>query len=347
MNHNRLGYYVLGILVLLALALAIFGPLPFREEGRTEAEQSPQGAFFTDPAAGLTAKGVVESEEVVEIGSQVKGIINALLVEEGEPVKQGQLLVQLEGSKIEARIALVEAEVRAARAHLREVKNGPRREDLAAAHSTLDGAAAAFKEAREEYERQDRLLAKGAATQVERNRAEEAMRIAEARRDEAQAQWEKLQAGTRPEQIEQARAREERAMAELVYERRLLADYAIQAPVDGLVSQIYRDQNETVDIGTPILTIVDPQRLRVQAEVEETDLGQVKTGQAAIVAAEAFGDRLYRGKVTQVFSTVEKKQQRTFDPMASFDINTQKIYISLDNYTGLVHGMTVNVRFSK
>jgi hypothetical protein len=44
---------------------------------------------------------------------------------------------------------------------------------------------------------------------------------------------------------------------------------------------------------------------------------------------------------------VEKKRQRTFDPLASFDINTQKIYISLDDYTGLVHGMTVNVRFSK
>ena len=63
------------------------------------------------------------------------------------------------------------------------------------------------------------------------------------------------------------------------------------------------------------------------------------------MTVEAFRNKVFRGKVSKVFAVVHKKTQKSFDPMASFDINTQKIFIRLDEYTGLRNGMTATVRF--
>ena len=76
-------------------------------------------------------------------------------------------------------------------------------------------------------------------------------------------------------------------------------------------------------------------------------MGQVVVGQPVEITSDAFTKKVFPGKVTKVFHSVSKKTQKTFDPLASFDINTQKIHVSLEDYSGLVHGMTVTVRFLK
>ena len=119
------------------------------------------------------------------------------------------------------------------------------------------------------------------------------------------------------------------------------------SPIDGVVINRFRDPYETVDVGTPILAIVNPDKLRVWAEVEETDAGLVKVGQSVSVTVDAHPGKEFHGKVTKVYAAVQRKSQRTFDPVATFDINTQKILIALDSYDGLVHGMSATVRFLK
>lgn len=74
-------------------------------------------------------------------------------------------------------------------------------------------------------------------------------------------------------------------------------------------------------------------------------MGRVTVGQLVEVTVEAFRDKIFNGKVIKVFPVVHKKTQKSFDPMASFDINTQKIHIQLDEYPGLKNGMTTTVRF--
>jgi multidrug resistance efflux pump len=343
MKSSRLGIVLILGLGLLAVLLAFFGPSLFDHNGRTELAEEQKAA--SPVQAGFSAKGMIESTHEVEISSQIQGVIDKVLVAEGDTVTTNQPLIRLAAEKIQARVQLAEAAQSEARAALAEQERGFRREDIAGAKSALARATAIAEQAAREAERQQRLLEKGATTRVDWERAEEQRQIAQAQRSELAAALEKVETGMRQESIEQARANLEKASADLAYHRTLLADYVITSPMEGLIISRDRDEQEFVDIGSPLLTLIDPSRLRVHAEVEETDFDRVSHGQSVEVTADPFPGKIFAGQVTQVFPTVNKKAQRTFDPMASFDINTQKIYIELQDYTGLVHGMTLTVRF--
>jgi multidrug resistance efflux pump len=342
MKNNRFGILLIAALIILAIGLAVLGPMLFRQKVPRESPplEQTKGSF-------LAAKGIVESEEAVEISSQVKGEIVKMKADEGDMVKKGEPLVTLDKSKLLAKIDAAGAALAEAKAHLRELERGYRTEDIEMAKSRFKSAEATCLHAQDEYERQKRLYDKNATTVIELNRAEEKMKVAAEGLNESKAGLQKFQKGVRAEEIEGARAMVGKAAAELQYHKALLRDYTVLSPIDGVVAQRFKDNNETVDIGTPILKIINPQELRIRAELEESDVGKIKNGQDVEVYADAYRDTVFHGKVYKVFSVVRRKAQRTFDPAASFDINTQGIYIRLDDFSGLKDGMTVNVRFLK
>jgi multidrug resistance efflux pump len=164
---------------------------------------------------------------------------------------------------------------------------------------------------------------------------------------EAKSNLQKLDRGARSEEIEQARAVMERVSSELQYNNAILSDYRILSPIDGVVSERFKDPGETVDFGNPVMRIITPKRLRIRAELEETDAGKIEGGEIVEVSSDAYRDRTFNGKVSKVFPLVKRKSLRTFDPQASLDISAQNIYIDLDDFTGLKDGMTVTVKFIK
>lgn len=343
MKTSRAGLLLILFLALAAVILALFGPGLFGKESsapRTAPQQIPVA-----PPAGFTAKGVVESAREVVLSSRVAGEITEVSVDEGDRAGAGTILVRMNDRKVAAQVELSEARLLAAQAGLREQSSGFRKEDVAAGNSAVQRAEAVFEQAEVEARRQQRLLEKGATTRVEWEKAEEARRVARAQLDELKAQQDKLRRGSRRETVDQAQAGVAEIRAELKYQKALLADYTIAAPFDALVIESLVEPGETVDIAAPLLSLIDPDQLRIHAEVEESDVGRVVLDQQVAVTVDNLPGKTYSGKVYRIFPTVSRKSQRTFDPMASFDINTQKVYITLDDYAGLVHGMTVNVRF--
>jgi len=349
MKSSRFGLTLVIILALAALLMAWLGPALF-EKAPSDATPTgstiPLSTFSSKPIL-IAAKGVVESAQEIDLSSQIKGEVESVLVDEGDRVTTGQLLIQMNSRKVLANVEFIKARLAAAQAALKEQISGFRHEDIAAGLSAVERARAVFEQAQVEEQRQKRLLAKKAISHIDWERAEEKRRVALAQLNELKAQADKLQSGFRAENIEQTRAKVAEATAELNYSQAVLADYTVHSPIDGLIIERQIDNKESVDIGTPLLTLIDPQQLRIHAEVEEADVGKVIQGQEAEVTVDNLPGEIFKGKVSQVFPTVNKKTQRAFDPMASFDINTQKVYIALDDYTGLVHGMTVNVRFLK
>jgi multidrug resistance efflux pump len=341
MKNRRFGILAIIIMVIVTIGLAIFGPTFFRQGGGSKSQRQAQMTAHT-----LTiAKGVVESEEEVEISSQVSGIIAKMRVEEGDVVNKGQPLVMLDSSKIFAKMKKSEAALDEARARLTELEAGYRAEEIEMAQSNVNRATAVYEKAKDDYERQNRLYKKDATTLVELQNAEEKMKVAAAQLSESKADLQKRLTGVRKEEIEQARSAVDSASSELKYYNLLLKDYTISSPIDGVVVERYKDADETVEAGTPILKIVNPDKLRIKAELEETDVGKATEGQPVEVSTDAYKSKVYRGKVYRILPVVKRRSQRTFDPMASFDINTQDIYIHLDNFTGLKNGMSVTVRF--
>lgn len=343
MKNSRTGLLLILFLALTALTLAIFGPGLFGK--RSSMPQTAPQKIPAPPPTGFTAKGVVESVREVVLSSRIAGEIVEITIEDGDRASAGEVLVRMNDRKVAAQVELSEARLLAAQAGLREQSSGFRKEDVAAGDSAVQRAAAVFEQAEIEAERQKRLLEKGATTRVEWEKAEESRRVAQAQLAELKAQQDKLQRGSRRETVEQARAGVAEIRAELKYQRALLADYSVASPFDALVIERFVEPGESVDIAAPLLSLIDPDHPRIHAEVEESDVGRVVLDQHVMVTVDNVPGKVYSGKVYRIFPTVSRKSQRTFDPMASFDINTQKIYIALDDYAELVHGMTVNVRF--
>ena len=342
MKNSRFSILVIAILVVIAIALAIFGPM-FLKKRAVKAPSEVQEI----KDKGIAAKGVVESEDEIEISSQVTGIISEIKADEGGAVKKGQPLVILDSGKILTRVKLAEAMIKESKARLKELETGYRVEDIDKAKSNVNRSNAIYEKARDEYERQKRLYEKDATTLIEFERAEKEMKVAFEQLNESKANLQKFLKGAREEEIEQAKATVERASSELRYYNILLKDYAIVSPIHGVVVERFKDTNETVDVGTPILKLINPKKLRIRAELEETDAGKVREGEPVEVYTDAYKDKIYHGKVYKVLPVVKRKLQRTFDPMAAFDINAQGIFIRLDDFSGLKNGMTVTVRFLK
>jgi multidrug resistance efflux pump len=340
MKSGRFGITIIGALIILAALLAIVGPKLVEKRP----EKLPSSAD-AGKQAGITAKGVVESAEDVELSSQLKGIITRVLVEEGAQVHKGQLLLEFDQSKIEAQLRQARSGLAAAEARFRESAAGYRSEDILMAQGGKEHAQAIYDQSRDDFERQQRLFEKGAATQVDLNRATERLKIAESDLSGANANLKKNRQGVRSEARDQARADLERARADVQLVESTLRDYQVSAPISGIITERHKDRGEGADIGSPLFRIVNPETFRIRAELEETDIGRVSEGQQVEMTVEAFRNKVFRGKVSKVFPVVHKKTQKSFDPMASFDINTQKIFIRLDEYTGLRNGMTATVRF--
>lgn len=339
MKSSRTGILVIISLACLAVVLAIVGPMAFRKDfGKRDGSARMA-------TKSINARGVVESEEEVVVGSQTAGVIRKLHVAEGERVRAGGTVALLDGDKVAAKITEAEASGRETQARVNELLAGKRPEDREMAQNRVSRAETVFHQAKDEFERQDRLIKKEATTLVERNRAEERMKVAAEELNEARTNLTKLQRGERQEDIDQARAKAAQAEAEVKYYRALLGDYVITSPIDGIVVERIKRAGEAVDVGTPVLKLINPDKLRIRAELEESDVGKVHDGEAVEVTCDAFPGKVFRGKVTKVFPYVQKREQKTFDPMASFDINTQKIHVRLDDFSGLTNGMTVTVKF--
>ncbi|KAF0221872.1 MAG: Efflux transporter RND family MFP [Geobacteraceae bacterium] len=342
MRNGRFGILIIVFLIVVAVVFAISTPLLFKKKPAV-----PLPSAQKIDGTVVTAKGVVESGEEIELSSRVTGTVRKVMVDEGDTVKKGEPLVIFDTTKAAAQVKQAEAGLAEAQARLRELSAGYRPEDVEMAQSNLSRTTAVHNQAKDEYEREQRLYKKDATTLIELQRAEEKMKVAREQAREAQANLQKYRKGARVEEIEQARGAVERAASELQFSRALLAEYTINSPINGLVVEWLKDAGETMDVGTPVLKLMNPSELRIRAELEETDVGKVGEGQSVEVSIDSYQGKIFKGRVAKVFSVVQKKSQKTFDPMASFDINTQKIHIVLDDYTGLKNGMTVTVKFQK
>ncbi len=305
---------LVGGLVLIALFLAVIGPMVVRNN-----VPPPQGE--ARPAKGVTAKGLVESENDFELSTQAAGIIAEVKVRKGDTVRKGQVLVVIDSAKVRAKLSMAEA-------MLREAEGRTYR------------AGATLEQARLEYERQKRLYDRDATTLGELQRAEERYKAAEGDIWDMKSRPAEVGAATVPRT-----AQTERFAAEVAYYRALLKDYAVTSPVDGVVIERLKDPGESVDVGVPVLSVIDPLRMRIRAEVEETDVGKVAAGQPVEAWSDAYPNKIFKGEVAKVLPAVKRKQQRTFDPTTSFDINTQEVHIHLNEYTGLQSGMSVTIKF--
>lgn len=203
---------------------------------------------------GQQALGTLERDRVTFTTTSSE-IIRALPIKEGSQVTEGEVLVQLDTKNQEAVLAHAVAEQAKADAYLLKLTNGERPEDIAAAQARVARAEAQLVEAQKNYQRKAELVRKKLISQSEKDTALAARDSARAELDSSQEEFSKLTAGSRPEDIEQAKAALMAAKADVALQEQKLAELTITATRDGLLDNLPFNLGERVPVNGVVAVI--------------------------------------------------------------------------------------------
>ena len=276
----------------------------------------------------LVLSGSIEARDV-EIGSLMGGRILRVLVDEGATVKAGQPIVEFEADLIDLQIAQQEARVAQSKAALVKALRGPRMEEIARAR-------AQHQNDERERVRQKAMLDSGIVGRQSYDAAATA--------EETSAQTlRELETGTRPEDIEAARAALNADEKQLGYLRRQRQETTVNAPADGVIESMDLRPGDLVGANQPVAKMLEPSQLWVRVFVPEPELGRVKVGQAAMLTVDTFPKREFPGRV------IEIRTQSEYTPrnVQTLDQRMDQVFgvkVGIDPAPELKPGMAANVR---
>jgi HlyD family secretion protein len=235
-----------------------------------------------DLEAIVSASGKIEPKKTVNISAQTMGRVTRLGVQEGDRVRAGQFLLQIDPVNAEAAVRRDIAAVAGAQTSLEQSKVG-----LQSARANLDVA-------RQNYKRQQELWNAGLTT---RESLERAQAEVEVRESDLKAREQEIK--TRETQLNQQQAG-------LQASQHTLTQVRFDAPFDGIVTRRNVEEGENVMIGTMnnagtvLLTVADMSTIEAEVEVDETDIPFVQLGQRAKIMIDAIADREFTGVVTEI-----------------------------------------------
>lgn len=246
--------------------------------------------------SSVTASGEIVATRYADIGSNVMGTVVSLPVSEGDHVRRGQLLAQIDPVQAQSDASGAGALVEALEADMRAAA-----EQSAAASADIEAATARLRDAETQLTRTRTLTSQGLAATATLDAASTAADIARAQVTAARAGL--ARAG-------QARAAAERrvaqARAQQVRARDIVAKTSILAPMEGVVTRLGVRQGEMVVVGvqnqpgTTLMTISDLGGIDAEVKAAEADVLRLAPGQPATVTLEALPGRRFRGRVVDI-----------------------------------------------
>lgn len=275
--------------------------------------------------------------------------IAELLVQEGDRVTSGQLLARLRRERLEALVAVAEADVASKQAALARLEAGSRPEEIRQARADLNAARANTVNAELSYRRTVKLVKEKVASQqaVDDVRARlDAVRAATKVAEEALALAIE---GPRKEDIDEARAQLQGQQAQLALARAVLKDTDLYAPADGVIRNRLLETGDMASPQKPVFTMALTNPVWVRAYLPESMLGRIASGTAAIITTDSFPGKQYRGWVGFISPTAE------FTPknVETTDLRTRLVYqvrvyaCSPDNELRLGMPATVSIDISR
>jgi HlyD family secretion protein len=298
---------------------------------------------LAEPA--VAAPGLVEPYgEERTISSEIIGVVKDMKVEENTPVTAGQVIAIIENSEITARLASAKAEVALAQAELDKLTHGARPEERRQAEAKLAEADAQFTWAKKEVERRRPLARSDVISASTMDDINNQLAIAVARRQAAVEALDMIKIGTRQEDIAAGQAKLDIAKAAVANNQALLDKTIVRSPIDGIVLRRWRATGEAVGNipPSPIVTIGDLSRLRVRAEVDETDIAHVELRHRVRITADAFPGRGFGGTISSISKQVGSKQIDTGRPTERVDSKVLQVLIDLDSGIDLPVGLRVD-----
>jgi membrane fusion protein, multidrug efflux system len=236
------------------------------------------------------AAGTVRAKQTSVVASKVMGSIVSMSVGEGDFVRAGQTLAEIDDRDARAQTRKARAGVREAQESADEVDK-----NIRAAESARDAAEASQKLAAATFRRYENLLGRGSVSRQEFEEARARHEVAEAEVRRAERMLQSMQARRRLvlARVDQARADVASAEVQAGYAR-------ITSPVSGVVVAKHADLGHMAAPGSPLVTVESAAGYQLEVAVEESRVGRIKLGDAAVVRIEALGPRELHGAVEEI-----------------------------------------------
>ncbi len=269
------------------------------------------GAYFypritnkAKPENQLTLSGNIEAHESL-VSFKVQGRIIDLPVEEGQWVEEGALLARLDDADYRQKVRIDEANVNVRESNLALTLAGTREQEVKASQQTMLDAQADLQQKKLDDDRAQHLFSKEEISAQDRDRADTALKRAEATFQAAQQRYNEAVEGSRKEDVAIARANLTEANANVGLSRVNLSYTILRAPSAGVITVRQAELGEVVVPGTPVVTLADLDHMWLRAYIAETDLGRIRWGQEATITTDTYPGKQYRGRVSFISSSAE------------------------------------------
>lgn len=260
----------------------------------------------------ISTNGKVEPIHNFEAHAPIPTTVKHLLVKEGDRVKRGQLLLQLDDADVRAKAAGAQAQIKAAQADQSALKTGGTQEEVITLNSQLIKARNARDTAQHNLDALKRLQQQGAASSGEVRQAEDSLQRAQA---DLTLLEQKQKDRYSPPEVARIQAQGSEAEAAYASAEDSLQKSTVRAPFDGVVYSLPVKEGAFVQAGELLLQEADLSRVLVRAFVDEPDIGRLQVGQKVEVTWDAVPSRVWTGSVNTVPATVKLHGNRNVGEM--------------------------------
>ena len=276
----------------------------------------------------ISTNGKIEPIQNFEAHAPASTTVSKVFVAQGDHVKPGQLLLELDDSGALSDTAKAQAEVAGAEADLNAIKNGGTHEEVLTTQADLARARTELAAAQSNLQTLQRLSQSGAASPAEVQNAENRVKTAQ-----AQVDLQQQRSGNRFSPLEQEKAQANLAQAKAAYSatQAVLAKSVIHSPILGEVYSLPVKQGSFLSAGDLLVQVADLSHVMLRAYVDQPDLGRLAKGQTVLVTWDALPGRTWQGVVTQVPTTVVMHGSRSVGEVTcDIDNSDRKLLPNID-----------------
>src|SRR5262245_12471694 len=300
------------VLIAAVVAVAITSTVGYSIVARNRGIVSVQAGHVArqDLTQTVSANGEIKPKKYVNVSSNMMGRIVGLPVKEGDRVRSGQLLVQLESIQSEADVQAAEATLDAAQTEVEGMSASIRSGEaaVASAKAEITRSEADLVRAKQNFDRAERMSKEGLIAKDAYDRAKADYDISSAQLNAAKARLTQAEAQLAQllKQRDGTTLRIAQQRAALTRARDQFSKTTIRSTLDGIITYLPVNEGEIAIVGvqnqpgTVLMTIADMSVITAEVKVDETDIVNVKIGQEAKIKVDALGDRQLIGHVSEV-----------------------------------------------
>ncbi|MFQ5455321.1 MAG: efflux RND transporter periplasmic adaptor subunit [Nitrospirota bacterium] len=251
--------------------------------------------------------GIVEPLVSASVVAEVSGVITRCYKDEGDFVKRGEIICQLDRVKREVAVNLASARLKQAEAELEKLKKGLRKEEIRKKKAIMANRKAIANRLKTNYQRMEELSLKGIVSEEEKQNSKWEYEQADALLMEARADLDLAEHGTREEDIIIAE-HEVKAKRESLRELKdSLSKTSVRSMITGFIVSKHKEIGEWVDIGEEIVNIISTEKVIVSVSIHESEINSINSGEKAAVRIGTYPDAEFSGTIRHIIPEADPK----------------------------------------